>query len=273
MKDERLTSLLALLDDDNDRNACRVMIELLQYGDLLEKHLRELHESDNAQIRRRVHQLQAIMSFRRQRVNFAKQLKHGRIKLFDGLVESHLLWYDSDTREEILETWNKLIIKADKFAPENIEKLAYFMRRCGFVVADKDDYQADCFCLGIVIEDKVGADFILCGIAVAIAAKWNFELKIIRREDRFALLDEAGKVLSPYAGWQISEPKEFVNFTSWSNSRLIKLVLANLFLVAVESDSFRYLSIIGKCLAMANGQDDTDFLPFPYAGNKKTLLH
>jgi Transglutaminase-like superfamily len=269
MKDERLTSLLSLLDDDNDRNACRVMIELLQYGDALEKHLRKLHESNNPQTRRRVHQLQAIMSFRRQRVDFARKLKNGRIGLFDGLIESHLLWYDSDTREEIIEVWHKLIDTADKFAPENIEKLAYFMRRSGFVVSDRDDFQADCFCLGIVIEDKVGADFILCAIAAEIAKKWNFELKLIRRDDRFALLSADGKVLLPQDGWQISEPKEFASFLTWTAAKLIKLVLSNLFLVAVESDSFRYLSIIGKCLAMAGGEEDTSFLPFPYAGDKK----
>lgn len=266
MKDERLISLLSLLDDEHDRNACRVMIELLKYGDALEEPLRDLHENTNPQLRRRVHQLQAIISFRQQREDFSKKLKNGRIGLFDGLIESHLLWYDSDTKEEIMGVWGELIKQTDKYAPENIEKLAYFMRRNGFIVAEKDEFQADCFCLGIVIDDKVGADFLLCAIAAEIAAKWNVELKIIKRDERFALLDADGSVLFPHDGWQIFKPKKFTNFVAWTNAKLIKLALANLFLVAVESDSFRYVSIIGKCLAMAGGEENVDFLPFPYSG-------
>lgn len=265
MKDERLNSLLTLLDDDNDRNACRVMIELLKYDNALEEPLRELHESAQPQLRRRVHQLQAIRSFRQQREDFSVKLKSGRIGLFDGLLESHLLWYDSDTREEIMEVWHNLMQQAEKYAPDNIEKLAYFMRRSGFFVVDKDKFQADCFCLGIAIDDKVGADFMLCAIAAEIATKWNVDLKIVKRDDRFALLDADGSVLFPHDGWQISEPKKISDFILWTRARLIKLALANLFLVAVESDSFRYVSIIGKCLAMAGGEKDLSFLPFPYA--------
>jgi len=268
MKDKRLTSLLSLLDDESERNACRVMIELLKYGDALKEPLRELHENTNPQLRRRVHQLQAILSFRQQRVEFAQKLKNGRLKLFDGLMESHLLWYDSDTREEIMGVWDELIKQAAKYTPENIEKLAYFMRRSGFVVANKEDFQADGFCLGIVIDDKVGADFMLCAVAAEIAATWQLKLKIIQRDERFALLDANGHVLFPHDGWQISEPKKLANFTTWTNAKLIKLALTNLFLVAVESDSFRYVSIIGKCLAMTSGEDDLDFLPFPYVGKE-----
>ena len=271
MRDERLTSLLALLDDEHDRNACRVMIELLKYGDALEEPLRELHENNDPQLRRRVHQLQAIISFRQQREDFARKLKSGRIALFDGLFEAHLLWYDSDTRAEIMAVWNNLLKQAEKHAPDNIEKLAYFMRRTGFIVASKDDFQADAFCLGIVIDDKGGADFLLCAIAAEIAAKWNVKLKIVKRDERFALLDADGSLLFPHDGWQISKPKKSNKSAVWTNSKLIKLALANLFLIAIESDSFRYISIIGKCLAIAGGEKDLDFLPFPYAGKAEDV--
>jgi len=42
-----------------------------------------------------------------------------------------------------------------------------------------------------------------------------------------------------------------------------------LFLFAVSSDSFRYVSTIGESLVQLAGDDGIDFLPYPYTTKEK----
>jgi hypothetical protein len=260
----RLDSLISLLDDESDQIACTAMIELLNYSAQAGERLAELQESNNPLLRQRVHQLQAIMKFRNQRREFAEKLKKHEIGLVDGLIETHLLWYDSDTREEVEEVWTQLLESAEKFNPSTIDKLAYFMRKCGFSAADKDEFQADYYCLGTVLDEMVGTDFILCSIALKIAERWGMELKVIRIMDNFALLDGSGKILLPQNGWQVAGPVKAGSYQIWDEYKLLKLAISSLFLLAVSSDSFRYISTIGNCLAAIAGEDNLDFLPYPY---------
>ncbi len=266
MSESEIHTLLKLLDDSNERNVCWVMIALLQYGDKLQEQLKELQESSNPLLRRRIHQLQAILKFRQQRGEFATQLRDNRLELLEGLIRTHLLWYDCDSATEIRESWDKLLQYVRQFTPLNLEKLAYCLWRREFIAAARDEFQPDCFCIGAILEEKLGADFILCAIAAALAEADNFSVKIVQHAGKFALWDDNVTLLIPADGWKLSQinQRDAQKLTQWSTTPLIKLALSNLFLIALESNSFRYISIIGKCLAVIGGENDTDFLPFPY---------
>ncbi len=262
--DENIRHLLSLLDDENQQVASLAMAELLKFDDIIDPFLGELQESGNSRLRKRIHQLQSVLSFRRRRIDFSKNLKNKNLDLITGLFELHFQWYDNDAEADVRKLWDKLIDSSRKFSPDTIEKLAYFMRKFNFTVAERDNLDPDYFCIGIVLEELIGSDFILCAIAMEVAAHWNLKLQVIQIVGDFALLDPNGKVLLPGNGWRLLPQEKKGYSKKWNNTMLLKLTSSMLFLAAVSTSSFRYINTIGHCLARISGKDELDFLPYPY---------
>jgi hypothetical protein len=134
----------------------------------------------------------------------------------------------------------------------------------GFSVPPPNDLQADYYCLGIVLEELVGADAILCAIAQEVGRLWGLELQIIQLIENFALIDQDKRVLTPRDGWRVHAPMKKNHYNIWDASRMLKYATSMLFLCAVSTDSFRYVNTIGSCLARVCNEDNLDFLPYPY---------
>lgn len=266
---KKLESLIKLLDDENSQIAQAAMSELLKHEDDIAEWLAQHQESENSLLRQRIHQLQSIITVRRRRRDFSKMLEDEDLSLLDGLVAVHLQWYDNDSERSIIKYWKQLLDAATRYNPENLEKLAYFMRKCGFSVAPEKEVQPDYFCLGPVLEDQLGADFILCAIALEIAAIWNLELKIARCMGKFVLVDGDGRILTPHNSWQLVQQHKTQIFDFWSRKQILKLASSMLFLFAVSSDSFRYVHTIGHTLASIADKKDLDFLPYPYNSDQE----
>lgn len=262
-RNKKIAVLLQLLDEPNQQAASLIMAELLEYENEIEAELSRLQESGDDLIRRRVHQLESIMYLRKRRREFADRLRNHQISMLDGLVEIHLQWYDNDSPEMLNQQWNKLIENSDKNTG-NIENVAYFMRKAGFSVPPPNDLQPDYYCFGIVLEEFVGADAILCAIAQQVAKQWGQDLQIIQLIENFGLIDENRRVLTPRDGWRVHAPMKKAHYNIWDASRILKYAASMLFLCAVSTDSFRYVNTIGSCLAKVCDEDSLDFLPFPY---------
>lgn len=260
----KLKSLISLLDDSNIEVVQEAMVELLKHEADINEYLAKHQESSNPEMRRRIHQLQAIMIMRQRRENFAKLLASKDFKLIDGLIAVHLQWYDNDSERFLDELWERFFKASKRFAPKNISEIAYFMHKCGFEVSPMDELQADCFCLGPVLDDHVGADFILCAIASQLAEKWGFELEIIRVMNNFLLIDKEGKALSPVNSWQLLSDIASQKCEFWSKKQILELASTMLFSFAVGSNSFRYVHTIGHSLAKVLNEEKLDFLPYPY---------
>jgi len=259
-----LQTLLRLLDEPNQQAASLILAELLDHEDEVEAYLAELQESDNPLIRRRIHQLESIMHLRQRRRDFAERLRNKSIGMYEGLVETHLQWYDNDSPEMLQRQWDKLLAEAEKNTDPSIENVAYFMRKTGFNVPPPNDLQADYYCLGVILDDFVGADAVLCAIAQIIAKRWGLELEIIQLIENFALIDREKHLLTPRDGWRVHTPLKKNQYHVWDTSRMLKFTTSMLFLCAVSTDSFRYVNTIGSCLAQACGENNLEFLPFPY---------
>lgn len=261
---QKLASLIKLLDDENPDVAHSVMAELLRHESDIAPLLAEHQESDNPRLRKRIHQLQAIMTVRRRRRSFGELLRQPNLSLIRGLMAVHLQWYDNDSERSLVKLWQELLKTTRRYKPETLERLSYFMRKCGFSVVADDEVQADHYCLGPVLEDQEGADFILCAIAMEIAAAWKFETRIVRILGNFVLIDADGQALTPKNNWQLMPRITLANCESWDTVKILKLASSMLFLYAVGSDSFRYVHTIGGSLASLSDDDDPDFLPYPY---------
>lgn len=262
----RIESLLRLLDDDNEQIGRTAITELLKLGPALDAHLAELQECDNPNVRRRIHQLQAIQLLRRRRRMFAALLKNRNINLLEGLIEVHLQWYDNDSAPALVDLWQNFSGAAEKFDLYNLEQVAYFMRKCSFTLPpDNEVPSPDYYCLGPVLDDRIGADILLCAVALELALECNLELCIVRLYGNFALIDRRGRILSPKNGWQVLAPTDPTNCEFWDDPRkVLKFLASMLFLYAVSSDSFRYIHTVGHALCGMADDELLEFLPYPY---------
>jgi Transglutaminase-like superfamily len=265
----KLKSLISLLDDSNIEVVHEAMAELLKHETEIDEYLAKHQESTNPELRKRIHQLQAIMIMRQRRESFAKLLNSKDLNLVDGLIAVHLQWYDNDSERFLNDLWERFLKASKRFAPKNISEIAYFMRKCGFETTSTDELQADSFCLGPILDDLVGADFILCAIAAQLAKEWGVELEIVRIMNNFLLIDEHGKALSPANSWQLLSDVNSQKCEFWSKKQILELASTMLFSFSVGSNSFRYIHTIGHSLAKVLGEEKLDFLPYPYGAKKE----
>ena len=167
--------LLSLLDDENEQSASLAMAELLARDQkTLEPVLRKLQESSDPRLRRRIHQLQSTITLRRRRKSLTRNLSERSIDLLEGLIQIHLLWYDNDAYDTVKKQWETLVEESGKYHPETLEQLAYFMRKHSFVCSHRDEMESEFLCLGTILDENTGADFMLCAIACLLAARCWF---------------------------------------------------------------------------------------------------
>ena len=260
----KLKHLLNLLDDENQQTASIAMAELLSCEKHLDSVLKSLQESENPRLRKRIHQMQSVLTLRRRRKNFTKKILSSNLGLLEGLIELHLLWYDNDPPESIWPHWHSLVESASAYNPVSIERIAFFMKKTGFNIASSDDMEGDSFCMGIVLEELAGSDFILCSIAQLLAEHFGFRLHIFLLNGEFALIDERGQMLVPKGGWKLIPQLKRGRVRVWTPSMILRLAGSMLFLSAVSTNSFRYINTVGGALAKMSGQGELSFLPYPY---------
>ncbi len=261
---KKINALFKLLDDSDPQTVHKAMAELLKYGDDILPYLAEHHEAENPVLRRHIHQLESIITLRRRRAGFAKMLDNPKLPLIRGLMEVHLQWYDNDSVRSLEEQWEDFMEVFKRYNPWTLSELAYYMRKNGFIAPPPTDIHADHFCLGPVLEEHVGADFIIYAIVIAAASEINFDLRIARLLDEFILIDNFGNGLTIRNNWQQLPNVNIELCEFWDKTRLLKLASLLLFQYAVSSDSFRYISTIGHSLLGLEDDDPLDFLPYPY---------
>ncbi len=262
--DKKISNLLSLLDDENEQVANIAMAELFQVDINLDEILKEFQEDSNPLLRKRIHQLQIIQTRRAKRKKISILLKNNDITLIDGLMALHSQWYDKDSKNTINQYWLALIENFKNSNVTSLNELGTFMKKHGFKCANKDEIDPDYFCFGLVLEDLVGADFILCSIAYTLAQIANINLKTIFHFGDFVLID-SNSVLSPKNAWFTNKYSNIEKSEIWDTQSILKLNTTKLFLSAVSSDSFRYVKTFGLILSEAYGKDELS-LPYPYSG-------
>lgn len=270
--DHEYQSLLSLLDDDNEQSASLAMAELLRRGeDLLEPVLRQLQESPDPRLRKRIHQLQSTLRLRRRRKSLSARLSTKKLNLLEGLIQLHLLWFDNDSPQALRKQWKEFLAEAGKYSSCALRSLGLVMRKLDFRCTAKDDLEPEHLCLGTVLDDAAGADFLLCAIAALTAAECGLHLRITQTaETDFILVDREGNILVPANDWEyLPRGRIRCSFESWSTPMLLRFAAAMLFTASVSVDSFRYVFAIGSCLAGPEpGADGPAFLPYPYGRDR-----
>ncbi len=265
---KRIESLVSLLDDDNQQSVGFVMAELLAYGDQLPSVLREFQESDNPRLRRRIHQLETVLNFRKRRQTISESIANPQDDLFKGLIALHTQWYDNDSKQNIMPFWRAFIENSRRYHINSMEQLAYFMQKYGYRPSESNDIEADYYCLGIVLEELIGDCFIICAIAQKLAATWKIDTDIVLIDENFCIMDKNGYILCPSKAWSVYKADDNIKIEKWTASMILKLCTTKLFLCAINTDSFRYANTIGHILSRVCGSEDLSHLPMPYTSNK-----
>jgi hypothetical protein len=272
-KDSKISALVSLLEDENNDIAASAISELLSYGKEIGPLISELQESPNLLVRRRIHQMQAIIKTRNSRNKLSRRFHNKHSGLWQGLNELHFLWYDNDNTETLRDLRKELLEKAAVIKPRTSEKLAELMKAMAFICSGRGNIEPDFYCIGSVLETKVGADFILCSIAQAIASYYGWKGEIVySRKGGYALLDSFGYKISS-KNWSINKAAENEEYEAWNTGMLLKHAVFHLYLCAISSDSIRYVYTIGLCLAKMLGKDDIhELLPYPFNGKKHSKI-
>lgn len=284
--DKRTASLIKLLSDEDTSISAQAMAELLSLdnelgSERLSQILSEIQEDEDPAIRKKVHQMQSIQRIRKRRRNFSKRLKANTPSLLQGLGELHAIWYDDIDTKDLSKMWSEVIREAAKSRPVTPKRLAGYMKLAGFGVCDENIQDADLYCLGSILEDRIGSDVILAAITLEVGRSFGLKGSIVRVNGSFgamyitAVKDQSeksktssgvkGAVIMPSKNWDIVSASGENKTEIWKTEKVLKYVAAMLFVNAVCSEGPRYIQILGSCLADKTVNDSLeDFLPPPF---------
>jgi len=263
MNKNKIKSLVTLLDDDDPQTANQAMAELLSFGKI-DSVISSLQESNAPRIRMRVHQLQAVLKARKSRSSFAKKLKVESIDLFQGLTELHLQWFDKDTPKDINTSWTDFLSSISEWQPDSLKTISYMMKEFGFVTPCSDELYPEYFCVGAVIDECIGSDFLLCSLAKLSGESYGVKMNIVHTPFGFALCDNVGIMSFPSKDWMTCLVKNHSKFEVWSNSRILKLTASMIFFSSMIMQNFRYAYSAASCLCEPEKDDILKILPFPF---------
>lgn len=263
-----LRSLLGMLDDPDANTAVSVMAELLKHPDELMPLLGEVQESDDPLLRKRVQQLESILSLRERRKLYLEIVEHEPFNMLDALIALHLLWFERDMPEMLLEMLRTFMNTAANNNITNLKELGVFMALNGFALPPEEErFDPENYCIGPIFEDRLGSDIMLCTLALLAGLDSGLQLCLVRISGRFAVTNGAGEMISPANDWRIERTGELAESNFWSDPRSVfKYASQMLFLYAASSDNFRCMHTIAHALCGSDGMEALDFLPYPYNG-------
>ena len=283
--DNRTKALISLMCDEDRDISANAMAQLLAIdaeadSDTLAEILSELQESNEPIIRKKAHQMQAIQRIRRRRRNFSRRMKTHSPNLLQGLAELHSIWYDDLDAKDLSKLWADLMKEAVKVRPVTPKRLATFMKASGFATCDENIQDADLYCLGAIIEDRIGSDILLSAIALEAGKTFGLQGTIVKLGTQFGIMyttkNESptptlqGVVIMPARRWEIIAVPEDREMEVWTTKQVLKYVTAMLFVNSVCSEGPRYIQILAACLVDKNANESMEeLLPAPFGSSSQ----
>ena len=261
-----IRQLAQLLDDENDEIAVNVIAALLareaELGDLPA----QLQESSDPLVRRRAHQLQAALLFRRRRREFCARLEEEHPDYLRGLTDLHMLWFDRDSLPEISEKLFQLVDEGRKRTLNDLDDAERLMRRLGFTAEPETTLRPENYCIGTIIDQCCGSTALLMGLLREMSgcAEW----KIVRTLGEFGLYDGESRLLLGQGQWRAVDAPDTGSMEFWDVRSVLRFAGAMLFSSAVNGDSFRYVLTIAQALTGDEGDEILNFMPYPYGPGK-----
>ena len=265
-----LRCLLSLLDDPDERAVLPVMTELLAHEDELDPDIiAEYLDQDNPLMEKRIEQLISIISRRQDRMDFLSKADDPETDFFELLIDLHLLWFDTDSREEVQLSVENFLDCAQKNTFSTLEDIAFWMIGSGLSAEQDTTLTPELYCIGSIFSSGHGAASLLAAIAF-LQFPENSGMTLGKVLNDFAVRDPGGNILIPARTWQIFPGDELPAFKVLDTGTIVKLASANLFSSAVNSDSLRYIFTLAQAVTGLDNESLMQALPYPYNGNAKS---
>ncbi len=265
--ENKIKALISLLEDDDEDIVSNAMERLLSIGCEIAPFIAAEQDSENQLLRKRIHQILSIINIRDLRNNFASKINQGKTDLWESICESHLLWYERDNIQFLNNKYDLLSSNFSEKGDFSIQNLAAFMKENGFVTSIPGDLEADFYCIGKVLDTKIGADSILCAIAIKLAKDAGIKLNIGFNGRIFYIFSENGIVIKPN-DWKL-RPNRGQFCKALDTETVIKNIIYKIYVCAVASDSYRYIYTIGNVLTQIESSNKLVTLPYPFKVDKK----
>lgn len=261
-----LRCLLSLLDDPDERAIQPVMAELLAHEDELDPDIiAEYLEQNNPLMEKRIDQLISTVNRRQDRRDFLLKTEDPEVDFFELLIDLHMLWFDTDSREDIQQTVDNFLDSARQNSFSTLEDFAGWATVSGLSAERDTTLSPELYCIGNILNSGRGAASLMAAVTcMQFPEKCGMQAGKVLND--FAVRSSSGNVLIPAKSWQIFSSEELPSFTPWDVRTIIQLASANLFSSAVNSDSLRYVYTLAQAVTGLGDNDLLKALPYPYGG-------
>lgn len=265
----QLDSLIKLLNDEDDIARIAMVQMIIHYSSELSEVLRQLQECDNVLLRKRSHQLQSLLIFKKRRADLFRifHRHHDRFYMSDALIEMHLLWYEKDSASELADYYREFLRDFPDTENVSLEDLCIFFKSNRFNAVQDNTADCNLYLLGPVLDNCCATAGFAAALAIAVTEDLglDLDLTIILFEHKFYLLDRKRSRIADIIGHWAVRDLDFSNYKTFDRTQIMRYIGSMCFANAVHDDAFRYVRILGELLSH---DCETDSLPYPYSGSK-----
>ncbi|MCQ2380168.1 MAG: hypothetical protein MJ025_04525 [Victivallaceae bacterium] len=267
MLNERdIQQLINMLSSKDEGDACAAVTMLANSKGITDEKIAELQESKDQRLRRRIHQLQAMILLRKRR-EAVHDLLSGDVDFLKGMVAIHMLWYDNDNQMEVEDILRDFLIEMRRRKFTRLDDLATAMRfDADFIGHVDSNLCVDNYCVGVGLESRDLADSVLCALCRQLMLNPDDFKTVMYRGEVFLTespMRIAPRGLSPHRNWSVV-PLTDGETTDFGDTEILRFAANQLFSHAVNADSLRYVMTISQAITGRQGADAMNALPDPY---------
>ncbi len=266
-QDKRLSALINLLQDDDDKVASLAMEQLLELGSETDRAIAENQDSGNPKLRQRIHQLSGILARRRLRRDFVEDVMAENMTLWEGVCRINELYDFQCSRRKIHEGLDEILKNMQRKQKLSMINLAAAMRNAEYMVPGEDVMDVEMYLIETVVETGYGSGILLCALAHEIGARRGLSSTLVLHEGQYCLADADGLLLNPLTNWELARIEGSESVHPCTPRDVWIGILSQLFIVALVEGQLHDLSHLGGLLTALNG-DDLDALPYPLGKNE-----
>ena len=244
--DAAMRSLLALLEDNDEKVASTAIAGLLQYKQL-DDVIAANQDADDPAMRRHIHQIAVITEHRRIRRFFLEEFKRNTLMPWDALLCIQVLM---DTRRSLREL-EQLV---NQCLPEKLPSccqtadVVKLMRSLEISLVGDEEFISESFMIGEALDRQSASTIVLAILAQHVGLRMKWLSSICMSNGHFCLLDQEGTLIDIEEEWKM-EPADTKEAHVCTRREVIYTLLSYLLSSAILSGNLYDQNIIGSLLA------------------------
>lgn len=263
-------ALLKLLEDEDPKIATIAIGKLLQYGPDIFPALRGLQESANPLLRKRVHQIEAILEKKINFSNFIERIEKDEILIWEDLIYLNSIYYPelkpSELQSSMEDAYKNL--SASEF---NTKSLCNYMKDKNYYVPKNDILDSGINLISSVLINGEGSPLMLCIISQLWGTRFSWPFQIVLHKGHHCLIDNNKMLIEPANNWKCSLIDEKIKAHPCTEKGLILTVIANLYLSALVEGQLKILHTLSTLMSKISKTDLADF-PYPIGKENENTL-